>query len=182
MALIITYIFVGISLSMDAFSLSMVYGTLSLEKKMIRFLSILVGVFHFFMPLLGVFIGEYVISSFIPNPDKLVGIIFIILGLQMIFSINELSRTTATSFKNLGQALLFAFSVSLDSFSIGIGLGAAGTSYHNQLIAILIFSICSATFTFLGLQLGKKLSLKFGKIANIIGSILLLILGLKSFL
>lgn len=40
-------ILIGISLSMDAFSLSMIYGTLNLERKSIVFLSFLVGVFHF---------------------------------------------------------------------------------------------------------------------------------------
>jgi len=78
--------------------------------------------------------------------------------------------------KNTFQAFLFGLSVSIDSFSVGIGLGAGE---ENVFLSGIIFSICSATFTYLGLSLGKKLTIKYGKIANVIGSILLLILGIQ---
>ena len=41
---------IAISLSMDAFSLSLAYGTLDINKKEIITLSIIVGIYHFFMP------------------------------------------------------------------------------------------------------------------------------------
>ena len=44
---------IAISLSMDAFSLSLLYGTLNLEKKFIWKLSLIVSIYHFFMPILG---------------------------------------------------------------------------------------------------------------------------------
>ncbi len=174
---LVQMIIIGISLSMDAFSLSLVYGTLNLEKKMLRFLSVVVGIFHFFMPLLGSMIGEFVVHNFIPEPNKLVGIIFIILSIQMLLNIKELETTKATM-KSIAQAFLFGFSVSLDSFSVGIGLGARG---ENMVLCGLVFSLCSAVFTYSGLNLGKKLTLKFGKIANIVGSLMLLILGIEYF-
>ena len=43
----------GIALSLDAFSLSIIYGTVIIDKKIIFKLSLLVGIFHFFMPLFG---------------------------------------------------------------------------------------------------------------------------------
>jgi putative Mn2+ efflux pump MntP len=48
---------IAISLSMDAFSLSLAYGTLDIDKKNIYTLSIIVGIYHFFMPLIGYFVG-----------------------------------------------------------------------------------------------------------------------------
>ena len=41
-------IIISISLSMDAFSLAIIYGTLGLDKKMTNLLSAMVGSFHFF--------------------------------------------------------------------------------------------------------------------------------------
>ena len=68
-------IIISISLSMDAFSLAIIYGTLGLDKKMSNLLSLMVGSFHFFMPILGNLIGLFLLESFLPNSDLLVGII-----------------------------------------------------------------------------------------------------------
>ena len=49
---IIMVIVIAVSLSMDAFSLSLAYGTLNLEKSQIRLLSLIVRLYHFFMQML----------------------------------------------------------------------------------------------------------------------------------
>ena len=53
---------IAVSLSMDTFSLSLAYGMLKLKNSIIKQISITVGIFHFFMPLLGDFFGEYILS------------------------------------------------------------------------------------------------------------------------
>lgn len=162
---------------MDAFSLSIVYGTLNLSKKIKNFLSVTVGIFHFIMPLLGSLLGLFIVNHIISNPDILVAIIFTILSIEMLFNIKELDEEKK-DFKNLVNAFIFGFSVSIDSFSVGIALG---THNENIYLAGTLFAITSFIFTFLGLNIGKFLTLKFGKIANIIGSILLLVLALTYF-
>ena len=77
---------IGISLSMDAFSLSLIYGTYGLSKKNIYLLSIIVGIFHFFMPLIGILFGNIIKNYFIFNINLVVSIIFSIIGLEMILS------------------------------------------------------------------------------------------------
>ena len=47
---LVSLIILGITLSMDTFSLSTIYGTLGIEKKKQYLLSIIVGLFHFIMP------------------------------------------------------------------------------------------------------------------------------------
>ena len=162
---------------MDAFSLSIVYGTLNLSNKIKNFLSITVGIFHFIMPLLGSILGIFIVNHIISNTDILVGTIFTILSIEMLLNIKELDEEKK-DFKNLVNAFIFGFSVSIDSFSVGIALG---THNENIYLAGTIFALSSFIFTFLGLNIGKLLTLKFGKIANIIGSILLLILALTYF-
>ena len=60
-------ILVAISLSMDAFSLSLAYGTLDLERKNINLLSLIVGAYHFIMPLLGMWFANKLIIKPIIN-------------------------------------------------------------------------------------------------------------------
>ncbi len=174
---IITLIILGISLSLDAFSLSIIYGTFIYSKKIKLFLSLTVGIFHFIMPLLGSYIGSFIIANFISDPDILVAIIFTVLSIEMLLSIKDLDQNTK-EFKNILEALFFAFSVSIDSFTVGIALGSGE---ENVVTAGLIFAFLSGLFTFCGLNIGTKLSLKFGKLANVIGSILLLILAIAHF-
>lgn len=179
MSFFITNLLIGISLSMDAFSLAIVYGTLNLNKNKIIILSIIVGIYHLFMPLLGYFIGDNILSKYILDPEFLIGIIFLVIAFQMFFSINKEEDIKPLS--KLGSLILFGFTVSIDSFSIGMGFGTLKDSLTNILISVIIYSLTSFTFTFLGLTIGKNLSQKFGKLATIIGSIILFCLAIRYF-
>ena len=74
------YFFIAIGLSMDAFSLALAYGTLENNIKKEILLSITVGIFHFFMPLIGPIIGQQFLLQYINKANYLVGIIFILLS------------------------------------------------------------------------------------------------------
>lgn len=163
---------IAISLSMDAFSLSLAYGTLDLSRNDIYRLSIIVGLFHFFMPIIGLFVGNLIINYFPININYLVTIIFCFIGIQMIIETFKLDNDVKLF--NFFELLLFGFAVSIDSFSVGIGLNAI---CNNYLLCSFVFSICSFIFTFLGLKLGKKLNMLFGKISTLIGGVILIIIG-----
>ena len=164
----------AVGLSMDAFSLSLIYGTLNMSKRMNRTMSIMVGIFHFFMPILGYFLGTIILKYLPINPDTLVGIIFIVLSIEMMISLTKDEQVKIlTSFLSV---CFFAFTVSIDSFSVGI---AFGTLKNNIYLSSIIFSIISAMFTYLGVTLGNKLVKNFGGIATLIGSIILLFLGIS---
>jgi len=168
---------VGISLSMDTFSLSLCYGTLNLNTNKTIILSIIVGVFHFFMPIVGLTIGNFVIEHLIIDGKYLILIILSLIGIDMLFSsFKTEEKKLLTSFLGI---LIFAFSVSLDSFSTGLGLNLMT---NNIIGSLIIFTITSTSFTFLGVRLGKKLNDKFGKISNMLGGIVLIIMGIYFFL
>ena len=81
---IIMVLIVAVSLSMDAFSLSLAYGTLNFPKKNIMLLSIIVGLYHFFMPILGMHVGNIIISILPIKPSTLVFIVLFFIGIEMI--------------------------------------------------------------------------------------------------
>lgn len=165
---------IAIGLSMDAFSLAIIYGTLNLKKKMCKLMSIMVGIFHFFMPILGYILGKLVLNIIKINPEILTGMIFIILAIEMFLSLKKEEKLI--SLTSLPAVCIFALTVSLDSFSIGIGLCAVST---NIFLACLFFSIISGLFTYLGVNIGKKLSTKFGNVATLFGTIILFLLGIS---
>ena len=61
---ILNILLIGIALSMDTFSLSLGVGTYNLEKKKCLTLSLLVGLMHFIMPLLGNVVGDKIMHFF----------------------------------------------------------------------------------------------------------------------
>lgn len=170
---IITVIIIAISLSMDAFSLSLAYGTLNLEKKYMNILACIVGIYHFVMPLLGMFVGTTIIKLLPVKTNIIVFVVLLFIGIEMIFESFKSERSL--SLMRTSELLMFGLAVSLDSFSVGLGLNAI---YKNPCLSALIFSISAGSFTYLGLYLGKKINNLIGKISTMIGGIILIIIGI----
>ena len=166
-------IIIAISLSMDAFSLALAYGTLNLNKKDVYKTAITVGVYHFIMPLLGMKIGAILFHFLKFEPSLIVFIILSFIGVQMI--IETFKKEEIKPLVNILEILLFGLAVSIDSFSIGISLNVISDNY---ILTSLTFAIFSFIFTYFGLILGKKINNLVGKTSTIIGGIVLIIIGI----
>lgn len=167
-----TCVLIGISLSMDAFSLALLYGTYGLSKKDELMLSTIVGLFHFFMPLIGLFFGNVVFHYLMVDSNFVVGIIFGLLGIEMFIS--SFRSEEVKILIGFVPFLLFGLSVSIDSLTTGIGLSSISDNYW---MVSSIFMFFSAFFTYLGLKLGGFLSDKFGKVATMFGGSLMIFLA-----
>lgn len=170
---LITIIIIAVSLSMDAFSLSLAYGTLNLKKTYIKKLSTIVGIYHFIMPLIGLTIGKIILKLIPINSNIIVCIVLSFIGIEMI--IETFKNEEEVKIMSLKELFLFGLAVSIDSFSVGIGLKAITDNY---ILCVSIFSISSFVFTYLGLILGKKINNLIGKISTLIGGIILIIIGI----
>ena len=169
---IILIFLIAVSLSMDAFSLSLAYGTISMSKKEINVLSVIVGIYHFFMPILGMLIGKFVFDIMHISGDLIVLIIFSFIGINMV--IESFKNEEKIDKMKFMEMILFGFAVSIDSFSVGIGLNNIS---DNFILCSCIFSIISFIFTYIGLKLGNKLNQLVGQISTLIGGIALILLG-----
>jgi manganese efflux pump family protein len=72
--------------------------------------------------------------------------------------------------------LLFALSVSLDSFSVGLTLGIYGAK---TIMVLLCFGIAATVQTWAGLLLGRKVQGWLGTYSEALGGTILLGFGLK---
>ena len=171
---ILNILLIGIALSMDTFSLSLGVGTYNLEKKKCLTLSLLVGLMHFIMPLLGNVVGDKIMHFFELNSNLFLGCILLFIAGNLLIDMLKKEEDTTIDLSFFGM-LLFAFGVSIDAFSTGLALTAITT---NKLLAMLLFSITSFTFTYVGLNIGKYVSEKLGNNASILGFLLLVALGI----
>lgn len=158
---------------MDAFALSLSYGMKNISKKNIITTAIIVGIFHFFMPLIGNYIGVPLFEYTLIKPRYILFIVFLILSVDMFIHFFE-NETKTIKLNPIGT-ILFAMSVSFDSFSVGLGISYI---YDNILIVVSSFCIVSMLFTFLGFILGKKISNKMGKYSFIFGGVTLFLYAL----
>lgn len=158
---------------MDAFSLALSLGTTNPSKRKIIKTSIVVGIFHFFMPIFGYILGNIFKNNITIGINYLTFLLFIILAYEMYKNKDTEEETQILT--NL-TILLIAFSVSIDSFTVGVAFGL-----NNEYIYIssILFSIISFSFTYIGLELGKKLENKYKEKAIYLGIFLLLLVALK---
>ena len=169
----ITILTIAVALSMDTFSLSLGIGTCNLNKKKSLSLSVIVGIMHFLMPLLGVLVGTNLVKFFQINHNLLLGIILIFIAGQMLYEI-FLKEESNIDLSFIGM-FFFAFGVSIDAFSTGLGLTAITSNIY---LAMTIFSVTSFLFTLLGLAIGKYAKKVLGVYASVFGALLLIVIGL----
>ena len=162
--------FIAIALSMDAFSLSISAGTTNVNQQKKLVLASSIALMHILMPLLGVLFGHH-LFQIIPIKMHLLNIIiFIYLGIVMI-----IKKDDAKIFKySLIKALILAFCVSVDSFSIGLGLSEITS---NILIAVLIFGVISGIISYIGLLLGERIIGLLKEHATRLGALILFIMA-----
>ena len=171
-----TILLIGISLSMDAFSLALVYAIQGMTKKQKIILSIIVGIYHFIMPLIGLTFGTILSNINLISIDIIATIILIYIGIDLIIS--NFKKEDKLEIKKTGF-LIFGLSVSIDSLTTGIGLKAITNKF---ILSSTIFLLTSLTFTYLGLILGNIISNKIGSYSKAIGGIVLIIIAIILFL
>ena len=166
----------AMALSMDAFSVSQGMGTLALRKRQIFRIGLIIGFFHMMMPLIGIGLGKY-LATHIGTISSMVGaLLLLFIGLQIFFS--SFTDQKVTRFVPIGIGLyIFAFGVSVDSLTVGLGLGMFGTKV---LLTLSFFGAFSCIFTWLGLWIGRTTQLKLGSWTSVLGGSILIVFALTS--
>ena len=170
-------VLIGIALSMDAFAVcvasSMVYTNMTWLRKLS--MPIMFGLFQGIMPILGFFLGS-LFASFI---EKWSGPISLLI-LGIINMIREgLAKDEETEPKKLTLWILLvqAVATSIDAFAVGVSFAANSANIWQSapIIAVTTF-VLSLIALFVGTKAGEKL----GDKAEILGGIILIIIGIKS--
>ncbi|CAM3837592.1 manganese efflux pump MntP family protein [Mesobacillus zeae] len=172
---LITLLLMAFALSMDAFSVGLSMGMLSLTKRQIFKIGLTIGIFHVLMPLLGIAVGSFLSHQFGAIAGYIGGTLLVLMGIQMIRSGFE--QDGGSMMAPIGKGLfLFAFSVSLDSFSVGLTLGIYGA---RTLVVLVCFGAASAILAWAGLLIGRKVQGILGSYGEVLGGTILLVLGIK---
>ena len=191
---ILNLILLSISLSMDAFSVSIVNGIAYKDKNKKKLIvsTITFGVFQALFPLVGYLIGLTFIK-YIENYDHwLAFALLLVLGLKMIVeAIKELhdkkennqliEEPKPLTYKTI---LVQGIATAIDAFAVGITLETSITPI-NVYLGIVVIGVITCFICLIGVFLGNYVSkLLKGKleIAEIISGIILILIGIKMIL
>jgi manganese efflux pump family protein len=172
---LLTLILMAFALGMDAFSVGLGMGMFNLRLRQIFKIGITIGIFHVWMPLLGMIAGKFLSNQFGTIATYIGGGLLLVLGVQMIWS--SFKKEDSSVITPVGFGLIvFAFSVSLDSFSVGLTLGI----YQAKTVLVLVcFGVAATLLTWMGLLIGRKVQHWLGGYSELLGGSILLAFGLK---
>jgi putative Mn2+ efflux pump MntP len=174
---LISTFLIAVALAMDAFSVSMTKGFTQkhLTRMQILYYGLFFGGFQALMPILGYFCGN-VIASVVKSLAPIVGFVLLLaIGLNMIresFSDDE-EITDQFSFR---EVTLLAIATSIDAFAVGITIALI----HDPIwISSAIIGIVAFMFSIAGIFIGKKLGDYVGDKFQILGGVILILIGIK---
>ena len=171
------------ALSMDAFAVSICLG---LGFKRASFKNALIvglyfGIFQALMPLIGYFAATLFAEYITVAAPWIAFALLLILGIKMIWGSFKKEETENQSEPSLGpkKMLPFAVATSIDALAVGVTLALVNS---NIFVAASLIGIITLVVCMIGVKLGQLLGLKFKSWAEIIGGVILILIGLKIFL
>lgn len=171
-------VLLGLALSFDSFAVSVSCGFYLPSITFFRALRIGISLafFQALMPLVGWSLGES-IKSLVQDYDHWVAFgLLTLLGVKM--GIAGLSDGQARSFNPLDPMTLLALSLgtSIDALIAGLSLAMADMAIF---VAAIIIGGITLLAAMTGILLGKKTGTRLGKRAELVGGIVLFLIGLK---
>ena len=166
----------AVALGTDAMSLCIGIGLRGVDWQDVLRLSLVIGIFHIIMPLIGATAGQY-FDQVVGDISHWVGAIIVAyIGGRMIWGC--LKEDCATpQLKLTGVSLLIlSLGVSIDALSVGFGLGAFG---YNILVTALVFGLFGGAMTAIGLLFGCRLGKIIGNRGELVGGFVLIILAMR---
>ena len=169
---------IGISLAMDAFAVSICKG-LSMKKinwKKAIIIGLYFGGFQALMPLIGYLLGEAFESLVTQIDHWIIFILLFIIGLNMIresFQDESKNINDNVSFKIM---IVLAIATSIDALAVGITFAFLEV---NILLSVLIIGIITFIISLLGVKIGNKFGDKYENKAELLGGIILILIGVK---
>uniref|UniRef100_UPI00267891C3 manganese efflux pump MntP n=1 Tax=Paenibacillus sp. FSL H8-0548 TaxID=1920422 RepID=UPI00267891C3 len=171
----LTLLIIALALGLDAFSLGLGIGLKGIRLLDVLKLGVVIALFHVFMPLAGIYTGQYVGSLLGEVATTAAGILLVLLGGHMIYSSLRGEEVKSFDHQSLWGLLVLSLSVSIDSFSVGITLGMFSA---NMWVTVLLIGLLGGLMSVLGLLLGRKVSGNLGEYGEAIGGGVLFVFGI----
>lgn len=172
---------VGISLglAMDAFAVAISAG-ITIPRITSRHyfrLSFHFGLFQAFMPLIGWMAGKTIVG-YLENWNHWIAFLLLAaIGGKMLYeSFQPAERRSKVDPTHGLRLVTLSLATSIDALAIGMSLAILGLEI---VYPAIIIGLITMNLTFLGMKLGEKAGRFFGRWAEKLGSVVLIVIGIK---
>jgi len=187
---LVTIILVAIVLGLDAFSLAMGMGVKGVNRRYAIKFSVIVGVFHVVMPLVGLEAGLALGKLLGVWAARLGALVLLYIAFDFIIKGYREIRPQSLKFSEGRQLfrgvkvprsgwtgiIILGLSVSMDALTVGFSLG---TFKMPLFLTVMIMGATAGIMTALGFTAGRFFGRLLGSYAQMTGGILLLLLAVK---
>lgn len=174
----ITILGISVALAMDSFSVSICKG-LTINKfsfKLALECGLWFGIFQASMPIIGYFLGKQ-FESFITNIDHWIAFgLLLLIGINMIREALKGKKQDFSENNNFKMMFLLAVATSIDAMAVGISFAFLQVNIWKS---VTIIGITTFILSFAGASIGNFLGNKFSKHTEILGGIILILIGTK---
>lgn len=172
----------AVGLSMDAFAVAVCKG-LALKKIDLRnagTVGLWFGGFQALMPLIGYFIAALFADSIKAVDHWVAFVLLALIGGNMLreaFGGEEETEECGCAL-SVKTMLPMAVATSIDAMAVGVTFAFTGT-YVNIWVSVVIIGITTCLLSMAGVKVGSVFGARYEKKAEILGGVILILLGLK---
>ena len=173
---------IAVSLAMDAFAVSVSNGLIlpNVKKRDAVTFGLYFGLFQFFMPVIGYFLGSK-LTKYVQQFDHWIAFILLgIIGFNMIkesFSDDEDDIPKEKEILKVKNMTMLAIATSIDALAVGVTF--AFIDNISIFFACSVIGIVAFALSYAGLMIGKKIGPFFKTYAERIGGLVLIGMGIK---
>ena len=174
---LIALLLIGLSVGLDNFAASIAIGLGGVEKSLRFRIAIVFGIFEATMPIVGIVIGQKLLSIIGGNAKHIGGTLLVATGIYLVLSAlkHKDDQKVVQATKGWGKLIMAALSISIDNLIIGFGL----ISNHQSLpLMAVILGTISISLALLGIELGNRLGAKVEEYSEIISGLVIIVVGL----
>lgn len=175
---LISVFLIAVALAMDAFSVSLTKGFTQkyLSKMEKLYYGLFFGFFQFMMPILGYYCVSTV-SSIIESFASIIGFtLLLLIGLNMIRESLSGDGEDITDDFSFKEVTLLAIATSIDAFAVGITFALLNDPI---MISSIIIGVVAFAFSIAGIYIGRQLGDWLGDKFQILGGVILILIGIK---
>ncbi|MBP8990012.1 MAG: manganese efflux pump [Clostridia bacterium] len=173
-------VLIAVGLSMDATAVALCKG-LSRRRSDVRqglIIALYFGIFQAFMPLIGWFFGKQ-FERYIQSFDHWIAFFLLLfVGGKMIFEVirKDSHKENQEVSCRPHELLILAVATSIDALAVGVTFAFLQVPIFQS---VLLIGLTTSVLSLSGYLLGNRLGLRFGSAAELIGGLILVLLGTK---
>ena len=172
----------AVGLSMNTFTVSICKG-LAMKRTTLKAeltCGVWFGGFQALMPLIGFFLGTLFAGAIEAVDHWVACLLLVIIGINMLkeaFGQDEECESCGSADLSVKTMFVMAVATSIDALAVGVSLAMAGDV--NIFAAVALIALVTFLLSAAGVRIGNIFGSRFEKKAQIVGGVILVLLGVK---